>query len=90
MLIASACSTKHAVKIESPPPFDLACDASEVKCFGECPALGEWKARADGTGDFDELAQLGIDDAKKNEQCKAKLKACQACIERGRQKGIIR
>lgn len=59
-------------------------------CFGDCPELAAWTPEADGTGDFDKLLQLGPQDRTVTATCRAKLRACQACIQRGRDAGVIR
>lgn len=91
MLIASACTTTP-VPVTPPKvePFDLRCDAGPVRCSGACPTLPEWPAEADGSGDFDRLLALGPADRAVLAECQAKLRACQACLQRGRDEGVIR
>lgn len=71
-------------------PYDLKCDAAEITCSGDCPMLPAWVPDADGTGNFDSLLQLGPQDRTVTAVCAAKLRACQACIQRGRDQGVIR
>lgn len=88
MLSASACTTKPvAVK---PPALDLACDSGAIQCSGDCQDLPLWSADQDGKGDFDALIGLGGSDRLVLETCKAKLKACQLCLNRGRDAEVIR
>ncbi len=67
-------------------PFDLQCDAGPNPCAGDCPALPEWTA----DGDFDALLSLAPQDRLVRDACVAKLRACQACLDRGREAGVIR
>jgi hypothetical protein len=73
-----------------PEPLDLQCDLGESPCSGDCPTLPAWTAEADGGGDFDALLTLGPQDRLTLEACQAKLRACQACLDRGRAAGVIR
>lgn len=59
-------------------------------CSGDCPDLPEWTPEADGTGNFDALLLGASADALARAQCRAKLRACQSCIDRGRKAGVIR
>jgi hypothetical protein len=91
-LSVSACGTNPVVV--TPPkaePLDLRCDADQAAmCSGDCAELPIWQPEADGTGNFDSLLQLGPQDRVVTADCHAKLRACQACIERGRKAGVIR
>ena len=92
ILSVSACGTTPVVV--TPPkaePFDLKCDADQAAmCSGDCPELPAWQPEADGTGDFDALLFNAPADGLVRAQCRAKLRACQTCIERGRKAGVIR
>lgn len=79
-----------AVTPPKPEPHDLQCDIGETTCSGECPVLPEWKLTLDGMGDFDDLGGLAALDKIAMDTCKAKLKACQLCIDRGKKAGVIR
>ena len=58
-------------------------------CSGDCQNPGQWKTGPDGRASWDSLMQLGIEDANSLRECQAKLRACQACLERGRNAGVI-
>jgi hypothetical protein len=47
--------------------------------------LPEWTS-----GNFDDLLALGAYDRLTLSACSAKLKACQACLNRGREAGVIK
>lgn len=91
MLSASACTTQPvAVTPPKAEPLDLACDADQAaQCSGDCPTLPAWTTDVDGTGSFDSLLGLGPRDRLALAACQAKLRACQACINRGRKAGVI-
>lgn len=72
-------------------PVDLRCDADQAAtCSGDCPELPEWTPDPDGWGNFDRLLLGAKGDAMARAQCRAKLRACQACLQRGRDAGVIR
>ena len=90
-LSACASTTPRVVLPPKAEPFDLRCDAdTAATCSGDCPELPEWRPDADGTASFDGLLLLAPADALSRAQCRAKLRACQACIQRGRDAGVIR
>lgn len=91
MLSACASTTPRVVLPQKAEPFDLRCDAdAAATCSGDCPELPVWRPNADGTGDFDALLLNASADALARAQCRAKLRACQACLQRGRDAGVIR
>lgn len=85
----SACASTTTPVPATPPALDLSCDKGETTCSGDCPELPLWTADQDGKGDFDALLGLGGQDRLVLEVCKAKLRACQACLNRGREAGVI-
>lgn len=70
-------------------PQDLLCDSGEATCSGNCGDLAPWVSDGSG-GDWDQLLALAPQDKLTLEGCKAKLRACQACLDRGRKAGLIR
>ena len=82
-MAASGCITKP-VAVHS-PALDLGCDNGLVQCSGDCDPLPVWSSH-----DFDDLLTLGASDRLVLEGCRSKLKACQACLNRGREAGVIR
>jgi len=83
MTSAAACTTTPVA--ESRPALDLRCDEGLATCSGSCEALPAWDS-----SDFDDLLGLGAADRLVLEACQTKLKACQACLARGRDAGVIR
>lgn len=80
MISASGCITRPADR----PPIDLGCDTGAATCSGSCPDLPAWTS-----GDFDDLLALGAQDRLTLEACQAKLRACQACLDRGKAAGVL-
>jgi hypothetical protein len=86
VLMLSACATSTpVVKPIDLPPVDAQCDEGEIQCSGPCPALQKWT-----TGRYSDLEQVAIADTAAHAACAAKARACQACLQRLRDKGVIR
>lgn len=86
-LALAACARQPIMPTD---PVDLRCNpACETACDVRVP---EWKpADPDSPTAWDDLiTQVLIPLAKKAETCEARRAACVACIERGREYGVIR
>ena len=69
-------------------PYPSSCSAL---CFESCPALPRWEARADGSGEWDRLAELAIEiGADWYQRCEARRDSCADCLRRLERVGVIR
>lgn len=94
MLTLAVCACSSAPVVVTPPkpePLDLLCDAdAAAMCSGDCPPLAKLVTDADGGASFDAILALQPADSLARQVCIAKLRACQACLRRGREAGVIR
>lgn len=71
-----------------PAPADLGCDRCDLD---RCPLLPELKAdQPDGSASPDGPVLLATEDRKAHDACRGVILECMACIQRGRDKGVIR
>lgn len=90
MLLAACLTACARQPIKPDGPVDLRCNpACETACDVRAP---EWQpADPDSPTAWDDLVtQVLIPLAAKAETCEARRAACVACIERGREHGVIR
>lgn len=69
------------------PAIDLTCDRCDEAL---CPELPEPVADPDGTASPDAVLALGPEDGRVHAACRAVIRECTRCIERGRKAGVIR
>ena len=74
--------------LPKPAPLDLGCDRCTLRDCPDLPLL--ISDRPDGSVSSDGPVLLSAEDGKVHAACRAVIQACTACIQRGRDKGVIR